>query len=129
MIPDHEADPQRAEDMRQLKWALQGLAMAGSGQPMLFADGDVPASDLASRFDQWATVVRRGYEAELSPAQSEALAVIDRKLATMSDDGAEFDADLWTDAALISSEHWAELRRLASSALDTFGWPFTASSF
>ena len=93
------------------------------------ADGDVPASDLASRFDQWATVVRRGYEAELSPAQSEALAVIDRKLATMSDDGAEFDADLWTDAALISSEHWAELRRLASSALDTFGWPFTASSF
>jgi hypothetical protein len=36
----------------------------------------------------------------------------------MSRDGADFDADLWTDTALRTSEHWAEVRRLASAAIE-----------
>ena len=45
----------------------------------------------------------------------------------MSRDGAEFDADLWTEAALATSEHWADVRRLALSALDAFQWVVNGS--
>jgi hypothetical protein len=40
----------------------------------------------------------------------------------MSRDGSEFDVDLWTDAALSTSELWADVRRQALAALDAFGW-------
>jgi hypothetical protein len=38
----------------------------------------------------------------------------------MSRDGTELDADLWTDAAVRTSEQWADVRRLANAALDAF---------
>jgi len=60
------------------------------------------------------------------PAESQALDAIDEKLATMSRDGAEFNAELWTDAALKSSPHWQQLRTLATAALDAFGWAVDA---
>jgi hypothetical protein len=41
----------------------------------------------------------------------------------MSRDGSEFDADLWSPAALTSSEQWAVVRRLAHAALQAFEWP------
>jgi hypothetical protein len=117
-----EEDTQRSWHFRRLRWSLQNLATAGSDQRPLFPDYVLKADDLALDFDHWAALARSGDESELSPSQIEALAAIDRKLTTMSRDGAEFDVELWTEAALSSSEHWAEVRRLAASALEAFGW-------
>jgi hypothetical protein len=36
----------------------------------------------------------------------------------MSRDGAEFDADIWTDEAVRTSADWADVRRLAAAAVD-----------
>ena len=113
----------RSWHFKQLRWSLQGLATAGSEQRALFPDLAVNADELAFDFDHWASVVRDHYEDELSASQADSLAAIGVKLATMSRDGAEFDLELWTDAAVISSEHWADVRRLAMAALDAFGWP------
>ena len=123
-----EQDGQRAVDFNELRWSLQGLAVAGSEQRALFPEYVQKADDLAFEFDHCAAVVRGGYEAELSGPQAEALAAIEQKLATMSRDGAEFDVELWTDAALTSSEHWADVRRLAAAALEAFGWPVESPS-
>ena len=87
----------------------------------------VTADELALDFDHWAAVVRGNYESELSTSQTESLGAIDRKLATMSRDGVEFDVELWTDAAVRTSEHWAGVRRLAVAGLEAFGWPVEAS--
>ncbi len=106
----------------QLKWSLQRLATAASDQRPLFAEDVLSVDQLASDFDQRASVVRSAYEHDLSRSQVDALEAVDRKLATISRDGAEFDADLWTEAALTTSEHWAHVRSLAISALEAFGW-------
>jgi hypothetical protein len=119
----HEDDGQRSSHFNQLRWSLQGLAIAGSEQRPLFPEYVPDADDLAFDFDRWASVVRSSYEGDLSRSQTDSLAAIEEKLATMSRDGAEFDVELWTEAALSSSEHWADVRRLASSALEAFGWP------
>ena len=119
MIDD---DTRRPWHFRQLKWSLQALAEAGSVQPALFPERAPGPDDLAFAFDHWAAVVRDLYLPELSPAQSQALSAIAAKLGTMSRDGAEFDVEVWTDAALETSEHWADVRQLARSALEAFGW-------
>ncbi len=41
----------------------------------------------------------------------------------MSRDAAELDADVWSEAAVRTSEAWVTLRRLAGEALQAFGWP------
>lgn len=115
-----EENALRAWHFKQLKWSLQGLATAGSNQPLLFPDYAESADELALHFDHWLAIVRNQYEGELSEAQFTALAAIADKLATISRDGAEFDAELWTDAALMTSAHWADLRALAVAALAAF---------
>jgi hypothetical protein len=115
-------DVPRAGHFRDLRWSLRGLALAGADQPTLFADHPVNADDLATGYDRALSVVRENYDGDLLPIQLDALAAIHRKLATMSRDGAEFDLDLWTDAALRTSEHWAEIRTLARTALEAFEW-------
>jgi hypothetical protein len=111
----------RSWHFRQLRWSLQALAAAGSDQRTLFPDHVVTADELAFDFDHWAGVIRSNYERDLSRPQAESLGAIDQKLATMSRDGVEFDLELWTEAALSTSEHWAGVRRLATSALEAFG--------
>ena len=115
-------DARRPWHFKQLKWTLQSLAQAGSVQPTLFPEQTPNADNLAFSFDHWTSIVRQNYGPELTPDQGAALDSIATKLATMSRDGAEFDADLWTEAALATSEHWADVRRLALSALDAFQW-------
>jgi hypothetical protein len=124
-IPEDGA--QRAWHFKQLRWSLQSLATAGSDQRTLFPDHVVKPDDLAFDYDHWAAVIRSQYDTELSSSELDALAAIDQKLATMSRDGAEFDAELWTEAALASSEHWADVRRLAALALEAFGWSVESS--
>ena len=118
--------PQRAWDFKRLRWSLQGLAAAGVNQPTLFPEHMMKADDLALDFDHWSSFVRATYERELTVTQADALAAIDRKLSTMSRDGREFDLDLWTDAAMRTSDAWSEVRQLAADALDAFGWPIDA---
>lgn len=118
-----EENTLRSWQFRQLKWSLQGLATSGSDQRALFPDYAVKADELALDFDHWASVIRGNYETELSASQAQSLAAIDRQFATMSRDGAEFDLELWTEAAVSTSEYWADVRRLAASALEVFGWP------
>ena len=103
--------------LRELTLVIRRLATAGSGQPALFPDEDITAIDLVRDFDQRASVVREVAE-QLSASQVESLTLLEQKLSTMSRDGAEFDADIWTDEAVRTSEHWAEVRNLAAAALD-----------
>jgi hypothetical protein len=112
----------RAWHWKRLQWSLQALADAGAGQPLLFPERAPTADELAFDFDHWASFVRGTYPADLSTSQSDALDALDRALQTMSRDGAEFGLDLWTDAALRTSEQWAGVRRLAETALEAFGW-------
>ncbi len=117
----------RAWHFKQLRWSLQGLAGAGSSQRQLFPEFALAADELAFDFDHWLAVVRANYDEALTAAQLEPLLAIQRKLATMSRDGADFDLDLWTEAALATSEHWIEVRRLAMAALEAFEWPLDES--
>jgi hypothetical protein len=115
MFEQDSADP-----LRELTRAIRRLAAAGSGQPALFPDDNISAIELVRDFDQRASVVREVGDDQLSPSQLDSLALLEQKLSTMSRDGAEFDADIWTDEAVRTSEQWADVRNLAASALDAF---------
>lgn len=116
-------DALRAWHFKQLRWSLQALATAGSTQRALFPEAVHRPDELAFDFAHWESLVLSLYGGDLSPAQRDALGDLARKLATMSRDGAEFDLDLWTDAAVAGSEQWTDVRRLAAAALDAFDWP------
>lgn len=118
-----EDNVERASDLNQLRRSLRRLAAAGSDQPTLFPDDAIPADQLALEFGRCARVVRDNGQSDLSQEQADALTDLEQKLVTMSRDGAEFDAELWTEAALRNSEHWAEVRTLAQCALEAFGQP------
>lgn len=118
-MPEDSAE--RASDLNQLRRSLRSLAAAGSDQPTLFPDDVIPADQLALEFGRCAGVVHDDDQSDLSQEQADAIAALEQKLVTMSRDGAEFDAELWTEAALRTSEHWAEVRTLAQSALEAFG--------
>lgn len=98
---------------------IRRLTSAGSEQPALFPDVNLSAIDLVQDFDQRVSVVHQD-DAQLTPSQRESLALLEQRLSTMSRDGAEFDADIWTEEAVRTSEHWADVRSLASAALDAF---------
>jgi hypothetical protein len=115
-------------DLRQLRWALQALALSGSEQQLLFPDYTPTAVNLATDFDQSCAAARENHSDDLSPRQSEALAAIESKLADMSRDDARFDVDIWSDGALGTSDDWREVRRLATEALEAFDWPVEAPS-
>ena len=108
------------QQLRELKRSLRALASAGLNQPALFPDVAPSASHLVSDFDNRVSVVRQALDGQLSPLQEESVAALEDKLATMSRDGAEFDADVWTETAVRTSEHWSDVRRLAEAALDVF---------
>jgi hypothetical protein len=100
--------------------AIRRLAAAGSDQPPLFPDEDVSPIELVRDFDQRASVVREAGEDRLSASQIESLTLLEQKLSTMARDGAEFDADIWTEEAVRTGEQWAEVRRLAAATLEEF---------
>ena len=106
--------------MPELVLVIRRLASAGSGQPALFPDQNVGAIELVREFDQRASAVREADNSQLSASQIEALDLLGQKLSTMLRDGAEFDADIWTDEAVRSSADWAQVRTLATAALDAF---------
>jgi hypothetical protein len=116
-------DGEPLEDgLPRLRRSLQALARTGSSQPALFPEFRVAPDHLVLEFDQAAAVAREHHAETLTPAQQQSLDALEEKFHTMSRDGAEFDADLWTDAALSTSPRWAEIRALAEDALAAFGW-------
>jgi hypothetical protein len=108
------------DPLRELMHVIRQLGEAGSGQPALFPDDNVSAGELVRAFDQRALAVRDSYDDRLSSSQLESLIALEKKLSTMARDGAEFDADIWTDEAVRTSEDWAEVRTLAAAALEEF---------
>ena len=121
LINDESLEP--GEPVRQLRWSVQALADAGSSQAPLFPDRMTGPEELASTFDQRLAAVQIEGADPLTALQSSSLDALASKLSTMSRDGVEFDAELWTDRALRTSEHWTEVRRLAEAALDAFAAP------
>ncbi len=117
----HDGDEGSAP-FRQLRASLQALTAAGAEQRVLFPEFAARPADLATHFHHWLSAVREDHPGDLSDPQADALGALERKLATMARDGAEFDADLWTDAAVADSPHWEEVRRLAAAALAAFDW-------
>ncbi len=113
LLEKEEQDP-----LPGLTRAIRRLASAGSDQPALFPDVNLNASELVRDFDQRASVVHEAHDDQLSSSQLESLTALEQKLSTMARDGVEFDADIWTDDAMRTSEHWAEVRSLANAALD-----------
>jgi hypothetical protein len=119
---------QRDGHFRELRWILRGLATVGSDQQALFPDHVEKPDKLALEFDRCVSLIRGEYGPDLSVAQAGVLTAIEEKLATIARDSTAFDTDLWTDEALRASEHWADVRRLACSALEAFGWPIKEQS-
>jgi hypothetical protein len=126
-MDSHATDRHRAWHYKQLKWSVQALALRAPEQLVLFPDFVSTADELALELDHWASLVLETYREDLTDAQADSLRALDRKLATMSRDGAEFDADLWSEAALGTSAHWQEVRALAVAVRDAFGWSVEAS--
>jgi hypothetical protein len=116
-------DPSEAgADLVRLRHCLLALAEIGSEQPALFPEFRQTAEQAARDFDQCSAAVRETSGDALPRHQLDALGELDRKLQALSRDGAEFDADLWTDDAVRTSAHWSDIRRFARSALEAFGW-------
>jgi hypothetical protein len=111
------------EQLRALKWSLQALAASASSQLALFPSTNPTADGLAVDFETVHTAVKLAGDVRLTAEQRDALAAIERKLGEMSRFGREYDAALWTDAALATDPQWDDVRRLAVGALEQFGWP------
>jgi hypothetical protein len=108
--------------LTRLRRSLEALSNIGPDQPVLFPEFQARPAALSLEFNQSAAVMQEDYAEALSDRQRDALAALDRKLLTISRDGAEFDADLWTDEALADSAHWSDVRQLAKAALSAFDW-------
>lgn len=120
-MPVEGAD-ERAWHFKQFRRSLERLAASAEDQNLLFPDLAVTADELALDFDHWAAVVCEAYGSELTGAQRAAIERVAAVFRAMSRDASEFDADVWTDAALRTSAHWASVRQLATAALEAFGW-------
>src|SRR4051812_34805751 len=118
----HDDEPLPGGQMRALRWSLQALANAGSGQAPLFPEQAISPGELATSFEQAAALVMHGEAGDIAQRQQAALAAISERFETLTRDEAEFGVELWTEAAVATSEQWAEVRRLAMDALDAFGW-------
>jgi hypothetical protein len=100
--------------------SLKALASEPSDQLALFPESVGKAGDLAARFESSMRALGDDSGRQLSRAQLDALEALGARLATVSRDGAEFDADVWTDEAVRTSVDWRDVRALATAALDLF---------
>jgi hypothetical protein len=108
------------DSLARLLASLKALASEPSDQLALFPESITKAGDLAARFEDSMRAVRDHCASELSRAQAEALEALGQRLAIVSRDGSEFDADVWTAEAVRTSVHWRDVRALARAALDAF---------
>jgi hypothetical protein len=114
------SDARTDDPSLRLLASLKALASEPSDQLALFPESVSKAGDLVARFEASVRAVRDDRAGDLSRAQLDALEALGARLAMVSRDGAEFDADLWTDEAVRTSVHWRDVRTLARAALDLF---------
>jgi hypothetical protein len=114
------ADGLPEDSVAGLVSSLKALASEPSDQLALFPESITKAGDLAARFEERLRALREDDGGELTRAQDDALETLRARLATISNDGVEFDPDLWTNEALRTSVHWGDVRALAQAALDVF---------
>jgi hypothetical protein len=114
--------PDRETQLRYLRWSLQALAASSSEQLALFPDAVAKADELVLDFDNCAAAIRARDDNGLTEPQLVALAAVDEQLATMSRLATELDVDMWSETALRNDSNWQQMRRLASEALEAFGW-------
>ena len=108
---------------RLIRDSLQGLAIDPESQLMLNPKRIDRVEELALAFDDSLGMAKIHCASFFSQAQWEAIWAIDRKLDAMSFGGEEFDEEIWTENGLRSHEAWIEIRALARTALERFGWP------
>ncbi len=111
-----QTDEDHADARDQSRWSLQALAMDTDVQRSLFPDFVCKADELALDYGHWFEVARSRFASDFTNGQLHALHVINLRLEAMSRLGPEFDAGLWTEAALGSRLEWAELRSLSRCA-------------
>jgi hypothetical protein len=121
-MAEADSGEQKSWHFRELKWALQALAIPATEQKQLFPDWVAIPEELALDLDHSESVVGANYGEELSKDQGDRLGGVVRKLNSMSRTGADFEPELWVESALSTSQHWEDVRLLAARALDAFGW-------
>jgi hypothetical protein len=120
---DDWEDPERQGIRNQFRWSLQALACESSVQMQLFPERACKPYELASDYSHWAGAVQSRFASLISKEQLEAVRQIDSRLRALSRGGTVFREVLWQDDALSTQPEWNELRSMARSALEFFGWP------
>lgn len=115
-VADVVLDPAAA--ITRLERCLEALTATGTEQQPLFPEEDTAPQTVAAEFDRAYATVQRIAADLLTPEQSDAITRVAEKLLTISRDGSELDADLWTEGAAQTSMHWQEVRTLAAAALE-----------
>lgn len=120
---DDEISANRNGVERLMRDSLQGLAIDPESQLMLYPDQIDRVDELALTFDDSFGMAKAYCAETFTQAQWEAIFSIDRKLDVMSFGGEEFEEEFWTENGLRSHAAWIEIRALARTALERFGWP------
>ena len=102
----------------KLQRAVIALAQQAEVQLSLFPDFVCKADELVLDFDD-GLYEMVGDEAEFTGEQRAAIEALDRFITPM---GGRANANLWTDDAVRSHPRWEQIRSLARSAADAFGW-------
>ena len=105
-----------------LRDTLQGLAIDAESQLALNPVQIDRVEELALAFDDSFGMANANCAEAFTQIQWEALRAIDRKLDAMSLGGDEFEDEIWTENGLRSHPAWNEIRSLARTALERFGW-------
>lgn len=122
-LDDDDIDANRNGVERLMRDSLQGLAIDPESQLMLNPEQIDRVEELALAFDDSFGMAKIHCASFFTQAQWEAIYAIDRKLDAMSFGGEKFDEEIWTENGLRSHEAWIEIRVLARTALERFGWP------
>ena len=99
--------------------ALRALAAPAAEQLERFPDFVAKPDDLALDFDDAYLLLQQCQQLELSTAQLDAVAAVDRLLEHMSDSQRHA---LWTENALRSALEWQQVREAARAALRMLGY-------
>lgn len=105
--------------LKRLKHTVQLLASSAEMQLQMLPSYVFKADELALEFDRWRELTLGNYKSDLNAPQLSALTALHKKLEELTAGGEEY----WTDEAIRTSREWQNVRGLAASVLNAFGWP------
>lgn len=103
----------------ELHALLKALASAGPVALDYAPQGSCRPDELALDYDNYLRAFVGNFGETLTAAQRERLARVDALFGAMS---GESNATLWTEEAVRTHVHWAEVRLAAKDALDVLDW-------